>query len=86
MGRDRRVSRGRARSEFLTDADRHGDGVDSEMDGFVALCAVLGKLERVSLAKCGLGPASAAELAKAVSSADAVVRECPRDHRCTLTM
>jgi len=33
---------------FLSGADRYGDGVDSEMDGFVALCAVLGKLERVS--------------------------------------
>ena len=43
------------------------------MDGFVALCAVLGKLERISLANCGLGPASAAELAKVVSSAGAAI-------------
>eukprot|EP01048_Picozoa_sp_COSAG05_P029316 COSAG05_NODE_9578_length_614_cov_1.885437_1_plen_204_part_11 len=41
------------------------------MEGFVALCAALGKLQKISLANCGLGAASASELAKAVSSADA---------------
>eukprot|EP01048_Picozoa_sp_COSAG05_P019630 COSAG05_NODE_3125_length_2304_cov_12.837188_1_plen_447_part_00 len=49
------------------------EGIDSNMDGFVALCAVLGKLKKISLAGCGLGPASMGELAKAVSSADAAV-------------
>eukprot|EP01048_Picozoa_sp_COSAG05_P016780 COSAG05_NODE_2205_length_3403_cov_2.502421_3_plen_630_part_01 len=58
------------------------ENIDSQMDGFVALCAVLGKLEKISLAKCGLGAASAGELAKAVSSAGASIKvinlsECP---------
>ena len=47
--------------------------IDTKMDGFVSLCAVLGKLQKISLANCGLGPASAAELAKAVSDAEAAL-------------
>eukprot|EP01048_Picozoa_sp_COSAG05_P014033 COSAG05_NODE_1553_length_4572_cov_80.241672_2_plen_547_part_00 len=47
--------------------------IDSKMDGFVALCAVIGKLKVISLAGCGLGPASMGELGKAVSSADAAL-------------
>eukprot|EP01047_Picozoa_sp_COSAG01_P022104 COSAG01_NODE_1303_length_10815_cov_14.897938_8_plen_1330_part_00 len=49
------------------------DKVDSEMDGFVALCAVLGKLTEVDLSDCHLGVASTAELAKVFSDADAVI-------------
>jgi hypothetical protein len=37
------------------------------MDGFIALCAVLGKLRTVRLADCGLGGGSAAELTKMVA-------------------
>ena len=57
--------------------------IDSQMDGFVALCAVLGKLERISLVNCGLGPTSAAELSKAVSSAGAVVVSLTISSECT---
>ena len=39
------------------------------MTAFVAFCGVLGKLEEINLGNCGLGPSSAAELAKAVSNA-----------------
>ena len=41
------------------------------MDGFVALCAVLGTLADVNLSDCQLGPTSTVELAKAFSGADA---------------
>ena len=47
--------------------------IDSKMNGFVALCAVVGKLQKISLAGCGLGPASMGELAKAISCADAAL-------------
>ena len=43
------------------------------MDGFVALCAVLGKIRTVRLADCGLGPSSAAELSKIFSDATAEI-------------
>eukprot|EP01046_Picozoa_sp_COSAG06_P019128 COSAG06_NODE_1353_length_9753_cov_4.072405_1_plen_2318_part_10 len=58
----------------LTGATKDGSNwqnIDSDMDGFVALCAVLGKVRRVRLADCGLGPRSAAELSKIFSDADA---------------
>ena len=45
------------------------------MTGFIALCGVLGKLHEINLSDCHLGPASAGELAKAVSSADAAVKK-----------
>jgi hypothetical protein len=41
------------------------------MDGFIALCAVLGKVRTVRLADCGLGASSGAELSKTFSDADA---------------
>ena len=47
------------------------DNIDSDMTGFVAFCGMLGKLEEINLGNCGLGPSSAAELAKAVSNAGA---------------
>ena len=47
--------------------------IDKEMAGFVALCAVLGKMQKISLSNCGLGPTSMGELAKAVSSAEAAL-------------
>jgi hypothetical protein len=61
---------------------RHGDAanygwenIDSEMAGFIALCAVLGRLTEVNLSDCRLGPTSTAELAKVFSDADAVLEE-----------
>eukprot|EP01046_Picozoa_sp_COSAG06_P000668 COSAG06_NODE_19_length_34432_cov_10.651832_15_plen_1584_part_00 len=45
--------------------------IDSNMDGFIALCAVLGKFRTVQLAGCGLGARSTAELAKVFHNADA---------------
>jgi hypothetical protein len=53
--------------------------IDSDMAGFVALCGVLGKLHEVNLSNCGLGPSSAGELAKAVSSAEAAVNSITVD-------
>ena len=47
--------------------------IDSDLSGFSALCAVLGKVRRVTLSDCGLGPASAAELSKVFQDAGAVV-------------
>ena len=47
--------------------------IDSDMTGFIALCGVLGKLHEINLSDCGLGAASAGELAKAVSSAAAAL-------------
>ena len=41
------------------------------MTGFIAFCGVLSKLDEINLSDCQLGPTSAAELGKAVSSADA---------------
>eukprot|EP01047_Picozoa_sp_COSAG01_P011914 COSAG01_NODE_527_length_15894_cov_55.365622_1_plen_476_part_10 len=49
--------------------------IDSDMSGFVALCAVLGKLTEVNLSDCHLGPTSTGELAKVFSDADAVLEE-----------
>eukprot|EP01047_Picozoa_sp_COSAG01_P016760 COSAG01_NODE_868_length_13035_cov_4.786024_4_plen_79_part_00 len=43
------------------------------MDGFVALCAVLGKLTEVDLSDCHLGVASTVELAKVFSDAGAAL-------------
>ena len=43
--------------------------IDSNMDGFIALCAVLGKVRTVRLADCGLGASSVAELSKIFSDA-----------------
>jgi hypothetical protein len=60
----------------LTGAVRErGDwkNIDSQMEGFIALCSVIGKVPKISLASCQLGPASAAELAKAVSNAGAAL-------------
>ena len=48
--------------------ERGWENIDSNMDGFIALCSVLGKIRTVRLAKCGLGGASAAELEKMVVS------------------
>eukprot|EP01048_Picozoa_sp_COSAG05_P019659 COSAG05_NODE_3140_length_2291_cov_23.235401_1_plen_331_part_10 len=58
------------------------ENIDSDMTGFIALCGVLGKLHDINLSDCHLGPASAGEFAKAVSSADAAinslaVKGCP---------
>eukprot|EP01047_Picozoa_sp_COSAG01_P056141 COSAG01_NODE_6332_length_3731_cov_7.563051_1_plen_1055_part_00 len=47
--------------------------IDSDMSGFVALCAVLGKLTEVNLSDCHLGPTSTGELVKVFSDADAVL-------------
>ena len=44
------------------------ENIDSDMDGWVALCSVIGKIRTVWLADCGLGGASAAELGKMVVS------------------
>eukprot|EP01046_Picozoa_sp_COSAG06_P011380 COSAG06_NODE_648_length_13415_cov_83.005783_5_plen_1504_part_00 len=52
------------------DSKKYGrENIDSNMDGFVALCAVLGRVRTVCLAGCGLGPSSAAELSKIFSDA-----------------
>jgi Ran GTPase-activating protein (RanGAP) involved in mRNA processing and transport len=55
--------------------DLHGNwsNIDSNMSGFVALCAVLGKLTEVNLSDCHLGPTSTGELAKVFSDAEAVL-------------
>ena len=45
------------------------ENIDSDMVGFIALSAVLGKVRTVRLADCGLGCDSAAELEKMVVSA-----------------
>jgi hypothetical protein len=45
------------------------------LDGFVALCAVLGKVRTVRLANCGLGASSAAELSKIFSDATAALTQ-----------
>ena len=59
----------------LTGATRNRRGIwenlDSDMNGFIAFCGVLSKLHEINLSDCGLGPTSAAELGKAVSSAEA---------------
>ena len=57
--------------------DRYGNWqkIDSNMDGFIALCAVLGKVRTVRLADCGLGASSVAELSKIFSDATAVVAD-----------
>ena len=44
------------------------ENIDSDTDGWIALCSVLGKIRTVWLADCGLGGASAAELEKMVVS------------------
>ena len=43
------------------------------MDGFIALCAHIGRVRTVCLADCGLGASSAAELSKVLSDATAVL-------------
>jgi len=43
------------------------------MDGFIALCTVIGNVRTIRLADCGLGPGSAAELSKVFTNADAAV-------------
>ena len=43
------------------------------MDGFIALCAVLGKVRTVRLADCGLGASSVAELSKIFSDTTAAL-------------
>ena len=43
------------------------------MDGFVALCAVLGTLADVNLSDCQLGPTITVELAKVFSGNDAAI-------------
>eukprot|EP01046_Picozoa_sp_COSAG06_P036160 COSAG06_NODE_3960_length_4717_cov_11.330446_4_plen_884_part_00 len=53
--------------------------IDSDMDGFIALCAVLGKVRTVRLADCGLGASSVAELSKIFSDATAAVKEVVLD-------
>eukprot|EP01048_Picozoa_sp_COSAG05_P003941 COSAG05_NODE_195_length_14550_cov_203.233686_2_plen_664_part_00 len=53
--------------------------IDSDMTGFIALCGVLGKLHDINLSGCHLGPASAAEFAKAVSDAEAAVNSLTLD-------
>ena len=56
------------------DLDSGGlENIDSDMAGFVALCAVLGQLTEVNLSDCGLGPASMSELAKVFGDADAAL-------------
>eukprot|EP01046_Picozoa_sp_COSAG06_P022030 COSAG06_NODE_1685_length_8718_cov_7.598561_7_plen_190_part_00 len=47
--------------------------IDSNMDGFIALCTVLGKVRTVRLADCALGARSTAELAKVFRDADAAL-------------
>eukprot|EP01047_Picozoa_sp_COSAG01_P023359 COSAG01_NODE_1411_length_10408_cov_6.595402_3_plen_1024_part_00 len=54
--------------------------IDSDMSGFVALCAVLGKLTQVNLSDCHLGPASMPELAKVFRDADAAVKKVVISH------
>ena len=49
------------------------ENFDSNMDGFIALCSVLGKVRTVRLADCGLGARSTAELAKVFRDADAAL-------------
>jgi hypothetical protein len=58
--------------------------VDSDMTGFVAFCGVVGKVHEVNISDCGLGAASAGELAKAIGSADATLAEVVLDG-CPLT-
>eukprot|EP01047_Picozoa_sp_COSAG01_P082332 COSAG01_NODE_16768_length_1206_cov_2.324300_1_plen_303_part_10 len=50
------------------------ENIDSDMTGFIALCAVLGKLNEVNLSDCHLGPTSTAELAKVFSNARAAIK------------
>jgi hypothetical protein len=54
---------------------RAWENIDSDLDGFVALCAVLGKVRTVRLANCGLGASSAAELSKIFSDATAALTQ-----------
>ena len=54
---------------------RAWEKIDSDMDGFIALCAVLGKVRTVRLADCGLGASSVAELSKVFSDATAALTE-----------
>ena len=57
--------------------DDYGDwqNIDSNMDGFIALCAVLGKVRTVRLADCALGASSVVELSKIFSDATAALTE-----------
>eukprot|EP01049_Picozoa_sp_SAG25_P014286 SAG25_NODE_2475_length_1582_cov_7.422117_2_plen_244_part_01 len=70
----------------LTGATRDGYGdwinIDSDMSGFVALCAVLGKLTKVNLSGCHLGPTSTGELAKVFSDARAVLTSLNMSGNC----
>ena len=51
----------------------NSENFDSDMSGFIALCAILGKLNEVDLSDCHLGVASAAELAKIFSDDSAAL-------------
>jgi hypothetical protein len=51
------------------------ENVDSEMEGFVALCAVLSRLTEVNLSDCWLGPASITELTKVFRDARAAIEK-----------
>ena len=57
-------------NDELNDYDGGWENIDSDMTGFIAFCGVLGKLHEINLSGCQLGPTSAAELGKAISSAD----------------
>ena len=72
----------RERAAAAIDTPRHGDSktfgwenIDSNMDGFTATCSVLGKVRKVTLSDCGLGPSSCAELSKVFRDADAAVED-----------
>eukprot|EP01046_Picozoa_sp_COSAG06_P043704 COSAG06_NODE_5768_length_3282_cov_3.482878_2_plen_711_part_00 len=55
------------------------DKIDSNIDGFIALCVLLGKVRTVRLANCGLGPRSTAELAKVFHDADVALNSLTLD-------
>ena len=57
-------------NDELNDDDGGWENIDSDMTGFIAFCGVLGKLHEINLSGCQLGPTSATELGKAISSAD----------------
>eukprot|EP01047_Picozoa_sp_COSAG01_P045450 COSAG01_NODE_4186_length_5260_cov_5.388684_3_plen_1312_part_00 len=68
-----------ATKKYSSDA-HFSQNIDSQMDGFVALCSFLGKLHKVSLSNCGLGTTSTAELAKVFSDPSAALKKVVISH------
>ena len=64
---------GATKTKYIGDGKCTWENIDSSMDGFIALCAVIGKVHTIRLADCGLGPRSTAELSKVFTNADATI-------------